>query len=416
MKATKQILPLFILIAIDALGTGIVAPVLAPLIKSSTHGIYSSTHSIEIRYLIYGIIIALDPICFFFGAPLLGHFSDRVGRKKILLFCLAGSTLGFMSYSVAFYINSLLLLVLARCLSGFAAGSQAIAQAAIADISSGEQKAINIGVIAFAMTLGLVLGPLLAGIFSNSHYVSFFNNTTPFLLAGLLSISNLIYLCISFKETYKIQTAHFNLSWSDFKQQFTALLQSRWLMTLLVTFFFFECAWSLYFQSLALILVKYFDFSSSQIGYFSAYVGLSLSFGLIYLVRICAKRFDLSKMITVSLTIGASAFILLCCMNTLVMQLLMALPITFSVAIIYTFIITLLSNHVAADQQGFIMGISDALLALAFALSGIFSGLLTYQSGNIALLVSASLYGLCLIVFIALQNKTKSTVNNAIMS
>ena len=54
------------------------------------------------RHLVYGIATGLYPIMTFFGAPILGQLSDRLGRKTILLVCAIGIAASYVVICAAF--------------------------------------------------------------------------------------------------------------------------------------------------------------------------------------------------------------------------------------------------------------------------------------------------------------------------
>src|SRR3990167_11242446 len=130
--------PLFLVIAIDSMGLGILFPILsAMLISHGSHFLPNSTSDF-LRELIYGVTIGIYMIAWFFGSAILGDLSDTMGRKKSLMICLIGATLGYAISAIAIGMHSIVFLIVGRVLAGFTAGSQPIAQAAIVDVSSDE--------------------------------------------------------------------------------------------------------------------------------------------------------------------------------------------------------------------------------------------------------------------------------------
>src|SRR3989338_5868287 len=166
MQKYKIIAPFFIVLIIDVIGFGMISPVLAPMVISPEHSVLGSHSTLEARHWLYGMLLALAPLCFMIGAPLMGFLSDYFGRRRLLLMCLMGTLIGFILYAVSFSLLSPLILILAALSVGLTSGSQSIAQAAMADISEGVQKTIHISWIALALTIGLVLGPFIGGFFS----------------------------------------------------------------------------------------------------------------------------------------------------------------------------------------------------------------------------------------------------------
>ena len=82
-----------------------------------------------------GILGSLYSILQFICAPLWGAYSDRVGRRKVLLITIAGLAL---SYAAWFFAASFWVLVLARVLGGAMGGNLSVATAAVADSTTRE--------------------------------------------------------------------------------------------------------------------------------------------------------------------------------------------------------------------------------------------------------------------------------------
>ena len=118
--------------------TPLLASALAPESDSAICRGFSQDH----RYLIYGFAAGLYPMMIFFGAPILGQLSDRVGRKTILQVCATGIVLAYVTISTAFALGSVLLLMVGRVLGGATGGSRAISMAALADVCSPREQGL----------------------------------------------------------------------------------------------------------------------------------------------------------------------------------------------------------------------------------------------------------------------------------
>ena len=360
---------LFMVIALDAVGFGIVTPVLAPMIRQISSVISEPGSGLMARQMTYGLIIAIYPLSYIIGSPILGGLSDRWGRKPLLIVSLLGSLLGFAGYALSLHLQSLSILVIARVLTGVTAGSQGVAQAAMVDVSkSSRDKAVNIGLIAVAMTLGLVLGPLIGGVLADSNWLPWFQLTTPFYCVIVLCLISLALLVWGLadsspaSDSYDDQSAQVGV-W----QALRILFKTPAVISLLIVFLLFELGWSLYYQTLPLVWVHQFDATQFQVGLVLAYVGIMLCVGLVILVQWATRRWTIVACIKASLFWGAAGLIILKLWASLWAQFLLAIPITWAVALGYTGIITLVSNQLEHKRQGLLMGVTDALLSAAFA-------------------------------------------------
>ena len=96
------------------------------------------------------------------GAALLGHLSDRWGRRPLLLLSLAGAAVGMVLSGLA---QTLVALCVARAVAGLFGGSIAIAQAYVADVTRPEERARYMGFVGASIGLGFVVGPALGAAF-----------------------------------------------------------------------------------------------------------------------------------------------------------------------------------------------------------------------------------------------------------
>ncbi|MFI0982548.1 MFS transporter [Streptomyces sp. NPDC021093] len=95
-----------------------------------------------------------------------GVLSDRVGRKPVLLPALVLAAVACLIFATA---SSVLALVVARLLTGIAVGAAVSAgMAAVSDVAGPARKRLGALLASCAMVLGAGLGPLLAGVLSET--------------------------------------------------------------------------------------------------------------------------------------------------------------------------------------------------------------------------------------------------------
>jgi len=144
----KKVLPVFVIVVIDLLGLTIIIP-LMPLYATSFGA----------NPFMIGLLGAAYPITQFIGAPLLGRFSDRWGRRPILLISQIGTLIGFIILGLS---DALWLLFLARMVDGISGANIATAQAVISDVTNEKTRTQGLGLIGAAFGIGFVIGPILA--------------------------------------------------------------------------------------------------------------------------------------------------------------------------------------------------------------------------------------------------------------
>jgi multidrug resistance protein len=114
-----------------------------------------------------GWLIGIYAACQLISGPLLGRWSDSMGRKPLLIVSQAGTFLGSM---VTAFAPSLWVLFLARAMSGATAGNLALAQAYISDVTAPEERAKSFGIIGIAFGLGFLVGPAVSGYLAEFDY------------------------------------------------------------------------------------------------------------------------------------------------------------------------------------------------------------------------------------------------------
>jgi DHA1 family tetracycline resistance protein-like MFS transporter len=165
-------------VALDMLAFGIIAPVLPNLIIQFEHGNISSAATIT-GY--FGFVWAAMQFLF---SPLIGAWSDRLGRRPVILISCFGLGFDYILMAVA---PSLNWLFLGRVISGITTSNISTAYAYITDVTPAEERAKKFGFLGAAFGLGFVIGPAIGGLLG-SH-----NLRLPFWVAAGLSLANALY-------------------------------------------------------------------------------------------------------------------------------------------------------------------------------------------------------------------------------
>lgn len=386
-KIILKALPLFLLIFIDSMGLGLVFPIITSVIMNPHSDFLSHATSLGLRNFYYGFTISTFMICWFFGAAFLGDLSDSIGRKKSLMICLIGAVIGYLISAMGITFHSLLFLILGRMIAGVTAGSQAIAQAAVIDLSSEEDRTKNLGLVMFSASLGFVLGPIIGGTFSDTDLVSWFNLATPMYFAAILSLVNLSALLIFYKEKFINQNA-IKIRWLQAINIFISAFTHKNVRAFSISLFIGLFAWSSYYTFVSSFLLQRFDLSTQGISLYLALMACGFAISTTYLIRVMDRFFSEEQSIMFGLGFAAIAALFTFLSREILFVWLWCLPLSMSVGVFYTLIISRMSKQVSDDQQGWIMGITNSVGAAAFGLSGFVLAVLLQSHIAIAILLS----------------------------
>jgi MFS family permease len=183
MKVNRTLWILVLVCVIDAMGFGVMIPLLVKV-----------TQQVGAGKTAVGFLTAAFSVAQFFATPVLGKLSDKFGRKPLLVICLIGTSISFLWFGLA---GSLLMLFAARILDGATGGDISIAQAMVSDISSPAARSKNFGLLGSAFGFGYVIGPAVGGLLSK------FGLAVPFYFAAGLSLTGAILSFFFLKETNK---------------------------------------------------------------------------------------------------------------------------------------------------------------------------------------------------------------------
>ena len=162
---------------IDMLGIGLIIPVLPLLV-----GEFVATRDLQAQW--YGLLSTVFGLMQFICMPALGAVSDRIGRRPVLLYSMAGMCLNFLATAWA---PNLAALFIGRVIGGMSSASMSVASAYASDVSSHENRAKSFGKIGAAFGLGFIFGPMLGGLLGSV------NLHLPFYVAAGLSGANFVY-------------------------------------------------------------------------------------------------------------------------------------------------------------------------------------------------------------------------------
>src|SRR3990167_9953457 len=165
---------------IDNLCWSIVFPLFAPYFLDGDNIIFSKEISQATRISILGLFLMAFPLGQFLGAPVLGEYADRSGRKRALaisvFFTLVG--LGVTAWSMGAHV--LWLLFAGRLLTGLFASNTSICLAALSDLSTTEKERVKrFGYLSVFGGISFILGAFLGGKLSDPGLSPLFSPNFP---------------------------------------------------------------------------------------------------------------------------------------------------------------------------------------------------------------------------------------------
>ncbi len=171
----KPLLVIFATVILDAVGIGLIFPILPSLLADVTHAQSVAPY--------VGIMVALYAVMQFVFAPVLGSLSDRLGRRPVLLISLAGAAINYLFLAFA---PSLWMLLVGRAIAGLTSANVSVATAYVTDISTQDRRARRFGLLNAMFGVGFIIGPVLGGALGDYWL------RLPFIAAAVMNGCNLL--------------------------------------------------------------------------------------------------------------------------------------------------------------------------------------------------------------------------------
>ncbi|MQA42723.1 TCR/Tet family MFS transporter [Rugamonas aquatica] len=224
--------PLFIIFAtivLDAVGIGLIFPILPALLRDITHADNVASY--------IGILTALYALMQFVCAPVLGSLSDRLGRRPVLLVSLAGAAVNYVFLASA---SSLWMLLLGRAIAGLTSANLSVATAYLTDISPEDKRARRFGLFNAMFGIGFIVGPVLGGALGD------YGVRLPFIAAAVLNGCNLLLAFFLLPESRTPSREKIDLAALNPLRPLRWVFSAKSLLPITVIFFIFSATGEVY--------------------------------------------------------------------------------------------------------------------------------------------------------------------------
>lgn len=254
---TQALLVIYTAIVLDAVGIGLIFPILPRLLQQLTQAASVAPQ--------IGVLMALYAAMQFVFAPTLGALSDRLGRRPVLLVSLAGAAVNYLFLAFA---TDLWMLMLGRAIAGLTSANTSVAAAYLTDISREDQRARRFGLMNAMFGIGFIVGPVLGGALGDHGL------RLPFIAAAVLNACNLLLAFVALPESRQPSGQPLDLAALNPLRPLRWVFSARRLLPITLVFFSFSAAGEVYGTCWAL-------WGSDSFHWNGLWIGLSLgAFGI----------------------------------------------------------------------------------------------------------------------------------------
>jgi MFS family permease len=316
------------------------------------------------------LLFSIYSLAQFFATPVIGKLSDRYGRKPLLIISLIGTVVANIGAGFA---PTASLLFLARLLDGITGGNVSVAQAAIADITTPEDRAKGFGIFGAAFGLGFILGPII------SLLAQKISLGASFVASGGIAAIALVITIFLLPETLKSPSsqAHniFDLGLDNLvRGLFIPKVGILLLINLCIgtTFTIFTFAFQPYFiqvlhqnnEGLTMIFILF-----GLLGVAMQTKGVGL----------LTRKFSVTSIFLLALFVRSTSFVLMPIWPSLTYFVVVSILFSIFNSLVQPMVNTLISLNAKPEEQGVVIGLNASYLSVANAIGPVIAGMMIHQ-------------------------------------
>ena len=336
-------------IVIDAIGFGIIMPVMPDLLME----VGGLDVSAAARF--GGLLSLLYAAFQFVIGPTLGNLGDRFGRRPVLLGSLVGYSVNFALMAAA---PNLGWLLVGQALAGVFGGTYGPAQAALADISAPADRARIFGYVGAAFGIGFTLGPAIGGLLGE------YGPRMPFYAAAALAALNFIYGLTIFPETLAFENRRaFDWRRANPLGAFRSLGKLPGIIPIGIVLLLWQIASLVYPLTWGYYLIASFGATPQIIGISLMFVGVSMTIVQMFVTGRCVSRFGEKQTAMIGLAAASLAFTGFAIAPHFLPALLLGLAMPFG-SLVQPALSALISQRGQANNQGEIQGFTASVMSV----------------------------------------------------
>ena len=353
--------------------------------------------------VVYGIVGAIYPAFQLVGAPILGKWSDSIGRKPVLLLSQLGTLFSWLVFAGALLLPvtgllevksglfagvvvtvPLLVIMIARALDGVTGGNVSVANAYLADVTTGKDRSSSYGLMSVSSNLGFILGPAIAGVLGGSIY----GEMLPVLAAVAISLAASAMVAFWLPESRKnlatLQRRAKAGKASDKIQDegkanlsFAQTLTLPGIPFLLFSYFVVFLAFNVFYTAFPVHALGALGWSVTEMGIYFSFLSLLMAFTNGPVLSRVSKKVSEPTLVVVGALILSSNFAAVAIGGPVLIYL-AAVAFALGNGLMWPSLLSILSKTASEKNQGMVQGVAASGGSLA-SIVGLIGGGFLYQ-------------------------------------
>ena len=352
---------ILLIVFLDMMGLGLLVPVI-PFIVLEFRSDAMTVGALSFAYA----------AAQFLATPLLGAFSDRRGRRGVLLISFLGSAMAYLAFGWA---PALWVLFAGRLIDGLTGANIGTSQAYVADITVPEHRSRALALSGAALGLGFIVGPL------TGVALARFGHHVPAFVAGGLALVSALVAWLQLPESLPPASRAPAMKAMAFewpRLNPITPLRVAWersaLRPLLVATFLANFAMAALRSQFAFFAVTTLEFTQSGASRVMAFLGVMMVIAQGGLVRRAVRRYGDRGTLIIGLVLSSAGFAGLAIAGSAGTLYVMVALTALGVGLGTPTLAALVSHRSAAVEQGTMLGAAQAAASLAQVFGPLWAG------------------------------------------
>lgn len=376
-KNNRNLVIIALIALVNSLGYGIIIPVMLPYAEKFGLSVFQ-----------YGLLFALFSLCQFLATPIIGRLSDKYGRRPLLILSLAGTALSFF---IAAFAPTALLLFVARALDGITAGNIPVAQAVISDTTEPKDRTRGFAIIGASFGFGFIAGPAIAALTLP------YGIEVPFLVAGVISIIAVCITAFFLPETNKHMNEIHHGKLFDLGK-LAMMLFDKTVGSTLAIWLLYSCSFGMFiiaFQSYGIMALK---FSPSYMAILFTGTGVIQLIMQAAVIPYVSKKASEKSFLLFAFGLISFCYVAMFLSTTAVLYIIANLFMAIGTAFVMPLTNALLSKEADPKSQGSILGVSASYLSLGMVIGPLLGGAIATYGVGLPFILGAAITITCFIM------------------
>jgi DHA1 family tetracycline resistance protein-like MFS transporter len=304
----------------------------------------------------------------FIGGPILGRWSDRIGRVPVLIVSQVGTVIAFLAFGLA---TAPWMLFASRIFDGLTGGNIVVAQAYVTDVTPRENRAQALGLIAAMFGLAFIIGPLIGGLLVG------LGPRVPYFIAAGAAALVVVLTALTLDESMTAEQRE-EIRAKAVKLSFKAALAIRPLVYVLLIAFTVQFALGLVIATLALFgeAVLFDSNPELGVGLILAFVGVSQLVTQTAILPRAIRRLGEERLVVVGIAIRSVGLLIYSVMVTPALAILGGIFFSMGGGLTIPPSQSIATKSVDDSKRGGVLGVFQAVTSLSVILSTAIAGIL----------------------------------------